>query len=72
MTKKPYIKKYLEKVKKKFKKVKKKEIKKPEKEIKKPEIEFFGDTGYKITFDPNTSELIYRIKVPMEKLKEVI
>lgn len=34
------------------------------------EVLLWGDTNYKVSFNKLTNELIYRIKIPVERLKE--
>jgi len=39
---------------------------------KRDEIHIWSVKNYRITFDPLTKEMVYRVKVPIEKLKDVI
>lgn len=36
------------------------------------EIELWKSRNYRIMFDRNASEMVYRVYIPMEKLKQMI
>jgi len=36
------------------------------------EVEIWANKNYRVLFDPETSELVYRIKIPREKLERAL